>query len=179
MCLKIFLSFKILLTFWLFQSGFRFLYNHKLYCDCSGFKLMRCFSFVGSEHGIWYHWPLYSSLMSYVRYLGHCTGLAFYLVNRTFFVHFPHHLLYYCVAYPRDQFWDLYYSPFIYFLFGYILQEIYFDYLCYANDSQLYLPVRPGTTFSFNFLFRCINYSESWMVNIFWQLNEDKTTLWF
>ncbi len=65
----------------------------------------------------------------------------------------------------------------MYFLFGYILREYNIDYHSYANDSQFYLPVRTGTTFSFNVLFKCINDIKSWMVNNFCQLNEDKTNV--
>lgn len=56
-----------------------------------------------------------------------------------------------------------------------IFQKYNISYHCYADDSQLYLPVRLDTTASFDVLLECVDDIKRWMTNNFLQLNEDKT----
>jgi len=49
------------------------------------------------------------------------------------------------------------------------------SYHCYADDSQLYLPVRLDATASFHVLLECVDDIKRWMTNNFLQLNEVKT----
>ncbi len=58
---------------------------------------------------------------------------------------------------------------------GSILQKHNINYHCYADDIQLYLPIKPGNYFSLDHIFLCLNYVKTWMTKNTLQLNENKT----
>ncbi len=60
-------------------------------------------------------------------------------------------------------------------LLGSILQKHNINYHCYADDLQLYLPIKPGNDFSLDHLFLCLNEVKTWMTKNTLQLNENKT----
>jgi len=49
------------------------------------------------------------------------------------------------------------------------------NYHCYADDLQLYLPIKPDDDFSLDNLFTCLKEVKTWMTNNSLQLNENKT----
>ncbi len=57
---------------------------------------------------------------------------------------------------------------------GSILQK-YINYHCYADDLQLYLPIKLDNDSSLQHLFSCFDKVRTWMANIFLQTNADKT----
>ncbi len=48
-------------------------------------------------------------------------------------------------------------------------------YHCYANDIQLYLPVKSDENTSLQLLFGCLGEVKSWLADNFLQLNDFKT----
>ncbi len=58
---------------------------------------------------------------------------------------------------------------------GSILQKHNINYHCYADDLQLYLPIKPGNDFSLDHIFLCLNEVKTWMTKNTLQLNENKT----
>lgn len=58
---------------------------------------------------------------------------------------------------------------------GSILQKYNINYHCYADDLQLYLPIKLETDSSLQPLLSCFDEIRIWMANNFLQLNTDKT----
>lgn len=48
---------------------------------------------------------------------------------------------------------------------------------CYTDDTQVYLPVRPGTPGALKALFDCLEDMKHWMADSFLKLNETKTEI--
>ncbi len=57
---------------------------------------------------------------------------------------------------------------------GSILQKYNINY-CYADDLQLYLPIKLENDSSLHHLFSCFDEVRTWMANNILQLNADKT----
>ena len=57
---------------------------------------------------------------------------------------------------------------------GSILRKHNILHHCYADDTQLYLPLKPGNTNSLVSLFDCLKDIKCWMDNNFLQLKESK-----
>ena len=60
---------------------------------------------------------------------------------------------------------------------GSILRKYNISYHCYADDSQLYLPLKISNLGSISVLLKCIKDIKSWMARSFLQLNQNKTEL--
>lgn len=58
---------------------------------------------------------------------------------------------------------------------GSIFRKYNINYHCYADDLQLYLPIKYANDLSLDRLFSCLNEVKSWMSNNSLQLNENKT----
>ncbi len=60
---------------------------------------------------------------------------------------------------------------------GQIIQKYDISFHCYADDTQLYLPLNPNDQSKITNIFNCINEIKSWMTENFLQLNKDKSEI--
>ena len=60
---------------------------------------------------------------------------------------------------------------------GNIIRKHNIKFHSYADDTQLYIPLKPGTTGNVNSLLSCLSDIKSWMAQNFLQLNETKTEI--
>lgn len=67
-------------------------------------------------------------------------------------------------------FFSLYFLP-----LGSILKRYYIGYHFYADDLQIYLPLKINSTKSINNLLECFKDIKAWMASDFFNLNENKT----
>ncbi len=59
---------------------------------------------------------------------------------------------------------------------GQIMRRHNIDFHCYANDTQLYVPLKPGTTDVSCFM-SCLAEIKNWMYENFQQLNDSKSEI--
>lgn len=59
--------------------------------------------------------------------------------------------------------------------FGSICWKYNIGYHCYADDAQLYLPLKTDDVYELNDLMNCLYEIKLWMAQNFLQLNEAKT----
>ncbi len=92
-----------------------------------------------------------------------------YLKSRTLSVAIDQFLS--LVGFLKGPFWDPYFL--IYMLpLGYIIRKYKISFNFYADDSQLYVPLK--SRHSLQSLMDCLKDIKSWMVNTFLQLNNEK-----
>ena len=60
---------------------------------------------------------------------------------------------------------------------GNIIRNHNIQFHCYADDTQLYIPLKPGETGNLSNLLSCLSDIKDWMSNNFLQLNESKSEI--
>ncbi len=70
------------------------------------------------------------------------------------------------MEYPKAQYKDDYFS---------CIRRHGVSFHCYADDTQLYISLRPDETYQFAKLTECIVDIKNWMISIFLLLNSEIT----
>ena len=80
------------------------------------------------------------------------------------------------LEFPKALSLDLFFFQYI-CLLGHIIHKHNLHFHCYADDTQLYVPIKSPTPGSLDSLKACLTDINSWMSKNFLQLNTDKTEI--